>query len=88
MSNVRRVYAEKKPEFAVSAKSLLSEFKSYLGITTVTNVRVLIRYDIENISDEIYRKALKTVFCEPPVDDVYEESFDFNGKTVKIIAIN
>ncbi|MBO6154411.1 MAG: phosphoribosylformylglycinamidine synthase [Lachnospiraceae bacterium] len=84
MSNVRRVYAEKKPEFAVSAKSLLSEFKSYLGITTVTNVRVLIRYDIENISDEIYRKALKTVFCEPPVDDVYEESFDFNGRVFSV----
>ena len=84
MSNVRRVYAEKKPEFAVSAKSLLSEFKSYLGITTVTNVRVLIRYDIENISDEIYRKALKTVFCEPPVDDIYEESFDFNGRVFSV----
>ncbi|MCR5144318.1 MAG: phosphoribosylformylglycinamidine synthase [Lachnospiraceae bacterium] len=84
MSNVRRVYAEKKPEFAVAAKSLLSEFKSYLGINTVTNVRVLIRYDIENISDEIYRKALKTVFCELPVDDVYEETFSYTGRTFSV----
>ena len=49
MSKVRRVYAEKKPDFAVAAKELKAEIKSYLGIGTVTNVRVLIRYDIENI---------------------------------------
>ena len=62
MGNVRRVYAEKKPQYAVAAKSLYSEIKSYLGITTVTGVRVLIRYDIENISEDTYKKALKTVF--------------------------
>ena len=44
MSNVRRVYVEKKPEFAVSAKELRHEIKHYLGIQTVTDVRVLIRY--------------------------------------------
>ena len=49
MGNVRRVYAEKKPQYAVAAKSLYSEIKSYLGITMVTGVRVLIRYDIENL---------------------------------------
>ena len=61
MGNVRRVYAEKKADYAVAAKSLLSEIKSYLGIDTVTGVRVLIRYDVENISDETYQKALRTV---------------------------
>lgn len=45
MNNVKRVYAEKKPEFAVQAKELRQEIKSYLGITGVTGVRVLIRYD-------------------------------------------
>ncbi len=84
MGNVRRVYAEKKPEFAVAAKSLLSEIRSYLGIKTVTGVRVLIRYDIENISDEIYKKALKTVFCELPVDDVYEETFENTGRVFSV----
>ena len=84
MGNVRRVYAEKKPEFAVAAKSLLSEIRSYLGIKTVTGVRVLIRYDIENISDEIYKKALKTVFCELPVDDVYEENFENTGRVFSV----
>ena len=82
MSQVRRVYAEKKPSFAVAAKELKSEIKSYLGIKTVTNVRVLIRYDIENISQETYEKAKVTVFSEPPVDDLYEESFDAGAARV------
>ncbi len=85
MSNVRRVFVEKKPAFAIQAKELQSEIKSYLGIKTVTNVRVLIRYDIENISEETYKKALMTVFCEPPVDDVYEENFELgNAKTFSV----
>ena len=82
MSNVRRVYVEKKPDFAVKAKELREEVKNYLGIKTVTNVRVLIRYDIENISDEVYKNALMTVFSEPPVDDVYEETFEYGDAHV------
>ena len=72
MSKVRRVYVEKKPAFAVKAKELQAEIKSYLGISSVTGVRELIRYDIENISEETYKKALVTVFSEPPVDMVFE----------------
>ena len=79
MSSVRRVYVEKKPEFAVSAKELFGEIKSYLGIKSVTKVRELVRYDMENISEETYQKALVTVFSEPPVDDIYEETFALNG---------
>ncbi len=82
MSKVRRVYAEKKPDFAVAAKELASEIRSYLGIKTVTNVRVLVRYDIENISDETYEKAKSEVFSEPPVDELYEEEFDARGAAV------
>ena len=76
MSNVRRVYVEKKSAFAVKARELKHEIKHYLGISTVTAVRELIRYDVENISDEVFEKACKTVFAEPPVDDLYLEKFD------------
>jgi phosphoribosylformylglycinamidine synthase len=82
MSNVRRVYVEKKPDFAVKAKELKHEIKHYLGITTVSAVRVLIRYDVENISEDTYRKALLTVFSEPPVDDIYEETFSYGDARV------
>ncbi len=82
MSDVRRIYVEKKPDFAVKAKELKEEVKNYLGIGTVTNVRILIRYDIENVSEETYKKALMTVFSEPPVDDIYEEEFDYGNANV------
>lgn len=74
MNNVRRIYVEKKSDYAVKAVELKSEMLNYLNINA-DNVRVLIRYDIENLSDETYRKALGTVFSEPPVDYVYEEKF-------------
>ena len=73
--SVKRVYVEKKPEFAVKAGELREEISSYLSIDTVTGVRVLIRYDIENLSEETYKQALVTIFSEPPVDYVYEEDF-------------
>ena len=72
MSNVRRVYVEKKADYAVHAKELLQDIKGYLGIKDVTAVRVLVRYDIENISEQTYQKALHTVFAEAPVDECYE----------------
>nr|WP_303181337.1 phosphoribosylformylglycinamidine synthase [Lachnoclostridium phocaeense] len=75
MGNVRRVYVEKKPEYAVQAKDLFHEIKSYLGIKTLTSVRVLIRYDVENISEETFEKACRGVFAEPPVDILYKETF-------------
>ena len=78
MSNVRRVYVEKKPDFAVQAKDLKHEIKHYLGINTITGVRVLIRYDVENISDDTFEKACNGVFAEPPVDDLYLEEFPMN----------
>ncbi len=76
MSSVRRVYVEKKAPYAVKAKELADEIRGYLGVETVTDVRVLIRYDIENLSDDTYNKALTTVFSEPPVDNVYEMTFE------------
>ena len=76
MSGVKRVFVEKKKPYAVKAKELYDEITDYLGIKTITQVRVLIRYDIENLSEETYKKALTTVFSEPPVDDVYEMDFE------------
>ncbi len=78
MSNVKRVYVEKKPEFAVQAKELRHEIRHYLGIRTVSGVRVLIRYDVENVSDETFAKACSGVFAEPPVDMLYQETFPVN----------
>lgn len=75
MSNVKRIYVEKKPSYAVHAKELKEELSSYLGMEQITNVRVLVRYDIEHVSEETYQKALKIVFSEAPIDILYEEEF-------------
>ncbi len=75
MGEVRRVYVEKKEGFGVQAHDLKREISNYLGIQDVENVRVLIRYDVENISEETFGKACKGVFAEPPVDTLYHEEF-------------
>ncbi|MCM1187340.1 MAG: phosphoribosylformylglycinamidine synthase [Lachnoclostridium sp.] len=85
MSKVRRIYVEKKEPFAVKAKELHEELKNYLGIRA-ERVRMFIRYDVEGISDEVFAKACKTVFSEPPVDDLYEENIDIpdNAKVFSV----
>ena len=75
--NVKRVYVEKKPPYAVKARELFHEMKSYLGIAGVTSVRILIRYDVENISEDVFETACRTVFSEPPVDTFSLETFDY-----------
>jgi phosphoribosylformylglycinamidine synthase len=75
MGNVRRVYVEKKPEFAVAAKELRHEIRHYLGLSQVSDVRILIRYDVENVSEPIFEEACRVVFAEPPVDQLYRETF-------------
>ncbi len=74
MGNVKRIYVEKKEPFAVKARELKEELLSYLGIEGVEDVRVFIRYDVENLSDEVFEKACRTIFSEPPVDILYQES--------------
>ena len=86
MSSVRRVYVEKKPAFAVQAKDLRHELRKYLGVSGLTGVRVLIRYDVENISDDVFEKACKTVFAEPPVDTLYKESFEM-AENARIFSV-
>lgn len=82
MGNVKRIYVEKKAPYAVRAKELKNEIKSYLDIQTLEGVRVLIRYDVENVSEETYKKALGTVFSEPPIDILYEQEFPQNDNEV------
>lgn len=76
MGNVKRVYVEKKAPFAVKAKELQEEIGNYLGIKSVTGVRIFIRYDVENLSDAVFEQALSCVFSEPPVDDYYLETIE------------
>ncbi len=76
MGNVKRIYVEKKEPFAVRAKELQEELGSYLGVTGVKDVRVFIRYDVENVSQEIFDKACGMVFSEPPVDLLYKEEIE------------
>ncbi|MDO5145947.1 MAG: phosphoribosylformylglycinamidine synthase [Eubacteriales bacterium] len=75
MSQVRRIYVEKKPDYAVKAKELAEELRSYLSLEHIKKVRILTRYDVENVSGDTYDRALGTVFSEPPVDYVYEDTF-------------
>ena len=76
MSGVKRIYVTKKPEYAVKDKELKHEIKGYLGIKGLESVKVYIRYDVENISDEVLEQACKTVFSEPPVDLLYREEIE------------
>ena len=89
MSTVRRIYVEKKAPFAGKAKELKSEIKGYLGIGSVEKVRIFIRYDVQNVSDEVFEKACKTVFSEPPVDILYREEIEIpeNAKVFSIEAL-
>ncbi len=76
MSQVRRIYVEKRDGFNIAAKKALSDFKSTLGKTTLKRVRLLIRYDIEGMDESSFEAALGTVFAEPPVDIVFYGDFD------------
>ncbi len=79
MGQVRRIYVEKKDPYAVKAKELAKDIAGYLGINSVSNVRELIRYDIENLSEETYKKACRLIFSEPPVDILYEEELPLSA---------
>lgn len=73
-NNVRRIYVEKKTGFKVEATALFNDLTENLGIEGMEKLRLLNRYDIEGISDEVYEKARNTIFSEPAVDSVYDEN--------------
>jgi phosphoribosylformylglycinamidine synthase len=82
MDSIRRIFVEKKKEYNVEGQHLLEDFKHNLSINALDNVRILNRYDVDNISNEAYTKALHTIFSEPPVDIVYEEEALFDDDEV------
>ncbi len=86
MNEVRRVYVEKREAYAVEAKGLKNELKDHLGIDGLDDLRILNRYDIENVSDETYVKALESVFSNPPVDIITEESYE-SKETDKVFTV-
>ncbi|MDD3347071.1 phosphoribosylformylglycinamidine synthase [Oscillibacter sp.] len=66
---VRRIYVEKKPALRQEAKSLLHELQALLGISSLTGVRLVNRYDVEGLEESVFQRAVQTVFSEPQVDD-------------------
>ncbi len=86
MGNVKRIYVEKKDSFAVKAKELEEDIKGYLGIAGLEKVRIFIRYDVENLSDDTFEKACNCVFSEPPVDVLFHETLEVpaNGKSFSV----
>lgn len=79
---VFRVYVEKKPGFDVEAQQLGTELKTILGIDGLRKVRIVNRYDVEGISQELFEQATPTVFSEPQVDDASADLPDFGDATV------
>ncbi len=75
-SPVRRIFVEKKRKFNIEAERLYNDLKQNLSIKGLEEVRILNRYDIQEISDDAYLKSLKTIFSEPNVDTVYEEKIE------------
>ena len=79
---VFRVYVEKKSGFDVEAQQLANELRTILGIKALKNVRLVNRYDVEGISEELFAQATPTVFSEPQVDNVYADLPDFKSDAV------
>lgn len=69
---VFRVYVEKRTGFDVQAQQLLHELKEILGISAITSARIINRYDVEGIGEDLFHTAVQTVFSEPPVDNTYD----------------
>ena len=78
---VYRIFVEKKPELAHEGNSLYNELRNLVGIEALKDVRVVNRYDVENIEKDLFDQAVKTVFSEPQLDNVCEE-LDYCGNTV------
>lgn len=85
--SVRRVYVEKKPGFRVEATGLLKDLKDNLYMKQLEEVRILHRYDVENLSEEVYRQAIERILSEAPVDEVYEEAMPGDVQGCFVFAV-
>lgn len=79
-SSVKRIFVEKKDGFDVEARHLLKDLQNNLQVKNLEKVRIVNRYDMEGISEEIYDQARTTIFSEPPADDVFDEEFEIDPK--------
>lgn len=79
---IKRIFVEKKQGFNVEAKGLLEDLKSHLGLKSLEDLRILHRYDTDYIDDSTYTTAIHTIYSEPPVDVIYEETFPMNNKDI------
>ena len=79
---VFRVYVEKKPGFDVEAQQLAGELRTILGLTGLKALRIVNRYDVEGISQELFDQTVPTVFSEPQVDNAAYDLPDFAGAKV------
>jgi phosphoribosylformylglycinamidine synthase len=77
---VYRVYVEKREPFAVESSGVLSDLRAALGLEDLKNLRILNRYDVENITPEDFARARTTVFSEPQVDRVFDHIPAFDGR--------
>jgi len=76
---IRRVFAEKKPSYAVEAEHLYSDLKTNLALLSLEGLRIVNRYDLSDINEESFNAALYTVFAEPVLDDLYLEEFPLSS---------
>lgn len=86
MDKIKRIFVEKKADFAIEAKALLKDLTENLNIKGLEQVRIIHRYDVSGITDEVFSMAVNTIFSEPPVDTFTLESMVF-GKGERVFAV-
>ena len=85
-NTIKRIFVEKKSDFAVESDLLLTDLRENLGIKGLEAIRIIQRYDVEGINDEVYEKARSTIFSDPTVDFVYDEELEIS-KEGKLFAV-
>ena len=84
---VYRIFVEKRPGLSPEANHLLGDLKNFLGVQNLESIRILNRYDVEHIDPQVYAAAKGTVFSEPQVDDIYDETFPEPRDIHSILAV-
>ncbi|MGL5206739.1 MAG: phosphoribosylformylglycinamidine synthase, partial [Acidaminococcaceae bacterium] len=87
-NNIKRIFVEKRPEFAVEAQELLADLKQNLGLANINGLRILNRYDVLGLTDKEFEDASHQVFSEPPVDMLFEEELVLeNGSKAFVVEL-